>query len=238
FYDQRRAATLWRHIESTVKQIDTAGTELECFQALQKQEHLAASHRINGLWEEVQKQKELEQTLQRRYGNLMSELERMQRLMNVYRAQAEKQEEAGEKNHALELSEAAASQVAVPSAGHSEPAPSLEHLDSSLDGQPSAEVDVNADSGKEHATMDIGTDGNMHINEPLVVEGKGDDITQTLNKMSGDAVTSSEVATESINPDSVSTKQESIQETVEATEVDNSCVLGGDTAENQTGMEE
>ncbi|KAH1033031.1 hypothetical protein J1N35_045205 [Gossypium stocksii] len=235
---ERRAATLWRHIESTVKQIDTAGTELECFQALQKQEHLAASHRINGLWEEVQKQKELEQTLQRRYGNLMSELERMQRLMNVYRAQAEKQEEAGEKNHALELSEAAASQVAVPSAGHLEPAPSLEHLDSSLDGQPSAEVDVNADSGKEHATMDIGTDGNMHINEPLVVEDKGDDITQTLNKMSGDAATSSEVATESINPDSVSTKQESIQETVEATEVDNSCVLGGDTAENQTGMEE
>ncbi|KAL1127726.1 hypothetical protein V6Z11_A13G197300 [Gossypium hirsutum] len=235
---ERRAATLWRHIESTVKQIDTAGTELECFQALQKQEHLAASHRINGLWEEVQKQKELEQTLQRRYGNLMSELERMQRLMNVYRAQAEKQEEVGEKNHALELSEAAASQVAVPSAGHSEPAPSLEHLDSSLDGQPSAEVDVNADSGKEHATMDIGTDGNMHINEPLVVEDKGDDITQTLNKMSGDAATSSEVATESINPDSFSTKQESIQETVESTEVDNSCVLGGDTSENQTGMEE
>ncbi|KAB1995980.1 hypothetical protein ES319_D13G198400v1 [Gossypium barbadense] len=235
---ERRAATLWRHIESTVKQIDTAGTELECFQALQKQEHLAASHRINGLWEEVQKQKELEQTLQRRYGNLMSELERMQRLVNVYRAQAEKQEEAGEKNHALELSEAAASQVAVPSAGHSEPAPSLEHLDSSLDGLPSAEVDVNADSGKEHATMDIGTDGNMHINEALVVEDKGDDITQTLNKMSGDAATSSEAATESINPDSVSTKQESIQETVEATEVDNSCVLGGDTAENQTGMEE
>ncbi|KAB2049593.1 hypothetical protein ES319_A13G187300v1 [Gossypium barbadense] len=235
---ERRAATLWRHIESTVKQIDTAGTELECFQALQKQEHLAASHRINGLWEEVQKQKELEQTLQRRYRNLMSELERMQRLMNVYRAQAEKQEEVGEKNHALELSEAAASQVAVPSAGHSEPAPSLEHLDSSLDGQPSAEVDVNADSGKEHATMDIGTDGNMHINEPLVVEDKGDDITQTLNKMSGDAATSSEVATESINPDSFSTKQESIQETVESTEVDNSCVLGGDTSENQTGMEE
>ncbi|TYH35713.1 hypothetical protein ES332_D13G211900v1 [Gossypium tomentosum] len=235
---ERRAATLWRHIESTVKQIDTAGTELECFQALQKQEHLAASHRINGLWEEVQKQKELEQTLQRRYGNLMSELERMQRLMNVYRAQAEKQEEAGEKNHALELSEAAASQVAVPSAGHSEPAPSLEHLDSSLDGLPSAEVDVNADSGKEHATMDIGTNGNMHINEALVVEDKGDDITQTLNKVSGDAATSSEAATESINPDSVSTKQESIQETVEATEVDNSCVLGGDTAENQTGMEE
>ncbi|KAJ6292040.1 hypothetical protein OIU76_024024 [Salix suchowensis] len=50
--------------------MDTAGTELECFQALQRQEQLAASHRINGLWEEVQKQKELEQALQRRYGDL------------------------------------------------------------------------------------------------------------------------------------------------------------------------
>ena len=73
--DQKRAATLWRQIESTFKQMDTAGTELECFQALQKQEQLAASHRINDLWEEVQKQKEFEQTLQRSYGNLIAELE-------------------------------------------------------------------------------------------------------------------------------------------------------------------
>lgn len=37
FIDQRRAATLWRQIESTFKHTDTAGIELECFQALQKQ---------------------------------------------------------------------------------------------------------------------------------------------------------------------------------------------------------
>lgn len=40
---------------------------LSCFKALQKQEQLAASHRIDSIWKEVQKQKELEQTLQRRY---------------------------------------------------------------------------------------------------------------------------------------------------------------------------
>ncbi|KAK8545475.1 hypothetical protein V6N13_066756 [Hibiscus sabdariffa] len=240
---ERRAVTLWRQIESTYKQIDTARTELECFQALQKQEQLAASHRINGLWEEVQKQKELEQTLQRRYGTLTAELERIQNLMNVYRAEAEKQKEAAEKDQALELSEPASSQVDLPSSGISEPAPSSEHVDSSLDVQPSVEVDTNADSEKEHATMDMETDGSMSVNVPLVVEDKGNDAPKTDNVVAEDAV-SSEVATESINPDSVSTKQESIRESHEAegctdhTEVDNSSVLGGDTAEKQTGMEE
>ncbi|KAK8491006.1 hypothetical protein V6N13_139780 [Hibiscus sabdariffa] len=240
---ERRAVTLWRQIESTYKQMDTARTELECFQALQKQEQLAASHRINGLWEEVQKQKELEQTLQRRYGTLTAELERIQNLMNVYRAEEEKQKEAAEKDQALELSEPASSQVDLPSLGISEPAPSSEHVDSSLDGQPSVEVDTNADSGKEHATIDMETDGSKSVNVPLVVEDKGDDAPKTDNTVAVDAV-SSEVATEPINLDSVSTKQESIRESHEAegctdhTEVDNSSVLGGDTAEKQTGMEE
>ncbi|XP_022745791.1 cell division cycle 5-like protein [Durio zibethinus] len=239
---ERRAATLWRQIESTFKQMDPAGTELECFQALQKQERLAASHRINGLWEEVQKQKELEQTLQRRYGNLTAELERIQNLTNVYRVQAQKLEEAAEKDRALELSEAAASQAAVPISGLSEPTPSSEHVDSSLDGQPSLKVDMNVDSGKEPASMDMETDGGISGNVPLVVEDKGDNTTKTLNGMTGDA--SSEVAAESTNPDSFSTKQESIQEKLEGegftdhTKANNSSVLGGDTAEKQTGMEE
>ena len=59
--------------------------ELELFQALQKQEQLAASHRLDSIWKEVQMQKELEQTLQRRYGDLVPELEKMQ--------QAQKEEE-------------------------------------------------------------------------------------------------------------------------------------------------
>ncbi|XP_022742617.1 cell division cycle 5-like protein isoform X1 [Durio zibethinus] len=236
---ERRAATLWRQIESTFNQMDTAGTELECFQALQKQEQLAASHRINGLWEEVQKQKELEQTLQRRYGNLIAELERIQNLMNIYKVQAQKQEAVAEKDRNLELSEAAASQSAVPSTGLSEPAPSSEHVDSSLDGHLSLKVDMNVDSGKEHAAMDMESDGSMCGNVTLVVEDKGDNITKRLDGMSGDAVTSSEVAAESINP-----AQESIQQQLEGegfndhTKIDNSSVLGGDTAEKQTGIEE
>ncbi|XP_022719074.1 cell division cycle 5-like protein [Durio zibethinus] len=240
---ERRAVTLWRQIESTFKLMDTAGTELECFQALQKQEQLAASHRINGIWEEVQKQKELEQTLQRRYGNLIAELERIQNLVNVYRVQAQKQEEAAEKDCALELSEAVASQADVPSSGLSESAPSSEHVDSSLDGHPSLKGDMNIDSGKEHATMDMEKDGSMSVNVPLVVEDIGDNITKTLNGMTEDAVTSPDGAAESRNPDSVSTEQESIQEMLEEgytdhTKVDNSSVLGGDAAEKQTGMEE
>lgn len=103
----RAKTTLWPKVEATLKLMDTAATELECFKALQKQEQLAASHRINSLWEEVQKQKELERTLQRRYGDLVAELDRIQHLMDEYRIQAQKQEEIAAENHALELAKAA-----------------------------------------------------------------------------------------------------------------------------------
>ena len=103
---QMRAGKLWAQIEATFKQTDAAGTELECFQALHKQEQIAASHRINGLWEEVQKQKELEQTLQRRYGDVIAEQERIKSLIDEYRVQAKIQEEIAAKNRALELAEA------------------------------------------------------------------------------------------------------------------------------------
>ena len=56
----RSKKSLWPQIEATFKQMDTAATELECFRVLQKQEQLAASHRINNIWSEVEKQKELE----------------------------------------------------------------------------------------------------------------------------------------------------------------------------------
>ena len=98
-----RAGKLWAQIEATFKQTDAAGTELECFQALHKQEQIAASHRINGLLEEVQKQKELEQTLQRRYGDVIAEQERIKSLIDEYRVQAKIQEEIAAKNRALEL---------------------------------------------------------------------------------------------------------------------------------------
>ncbi|XP_077229720.1 cell division cycle 5 [Tasmannia lanceolata] len=90
---QMRAGKLGSQIEATFKQMDTAGTEVECFQALQKQEQLAASYRINGLVEEVNKQKELERNLQHRYGNLTVEQDRIQRLLEDYKLQLQKQEE-------------------------------------------------------------------------------------------------------------------------------------------------
>ncbi|MFS7961538.1 putative transcription factor MYB-HB-like family [Helianthus anomalus] len=82
---QMRAANIWSQIEATFKQMDTAGTEYECFQALQRQEKLAASNRINSIWEDVQKQKELEKTLQNRYGDLLVEQERIYNLMEKYK---------------------------------------------------------------------------------------------------------------------------------------------------------
>ncbi|CAM8885418.1 unnamed protein product [Rhodiola kirilowii] len=104
---QGRSLKLWSQIEATYKQMDTATTELECFEALHKQEQLAASHRINGLWEEVKKQKELEETLQRRYGKLLVEQERVKSLMNEYRLQ----EEIAAEKHAAEAAAAATEMV-------------------------------------------------------------------------------------------------------------------------------
>ncbi|XP_031105240.1 cell division cycle 5-like protein isoform X5 [Ipomoea triloba] len=102
---QFRAGKIWSQIEATFKQMDTAGTELECFKVLQKQEQLAASNRINNIWEEVQKQKDLERTLQKRYGDLLVEKERIEHLMDEYKKQAQMQEIEA-KNRALELTTA------------------------------------------------------------------------------------------------------------------------------------
>ncbi|KAL0561944.1 hypothetical protein IC582_002389 [Cucumis melo] len=104
-YETRAKQSLWPQIEATFKQIDTAATELECFEALQKQEMSAASHRISGIWEEVQKQKELERTLQLRYGKLLEDLEKMQKIMVDRKAQAQKEEEIAAESHALQLAE-------------------------------------------------------------------------------------------------------------------------------------
>lgn len=108
---QNRATKIESQIQATFKQLDTAGTEFECFKALQKQEQLAASHRINSLWEEVQKQKELEQTLQRRYGDLIAEKERIESLVDACRVK----EEIDARDHALQLAQAQANEAIVPS---------------------------------------------------------------------------------------------------------------------------
>ncbi|PIA36403.1 hypothetical protein AQUCO_03400352v1 [Aquilegia coerulea] len=101
---QTRGGKLWSQIEATFKQMNTAATELECFQALQKQEHYAASHRINVLFEEINRQKELEENLQKRYGDLVAEKERIQRLLEEHKRQAQIQEEIDSQNCALEES--------------------------------------------------------------------------------------------------------------------------------------
>ncbi|GAB2224998.1 hypothetical protein Droror1_Dr00005780 [Drosera rotundifolia] len=99
---QNRANNLGSQIEATFKQMVTAGTELDCFLALQKQENLAASYRANGLREDVQKQKELEKTLQKRYGDLLAEMERTKHLIEEYRVQARRMEELEAANCAKE----------------------------------------------------------------------------------------------------------------------------------------
>ncbi|KAL1546835.1 Cell cycle serine/threonine-protein kinase cdc5/MSD2 [Salvia divinorum] len=96
---QMRSNKLCAQVEATFKQMDTAGTELECFQALSKQETLSATYRVSNLWEEVQKQKDLERTLQKRYGDRMAELERVQHLVNAYRLQAERDLENAAKDN-------------------------------------------------------------------------------------------------------------------------------------------
>ncbi|KAK6149712.1 hypothetical protein DH2020_017237 [Rehmannia glutinosa] len=112
-FENMRAGKLWTQIEATFKQMDTAGTELECFEALQKQERVSATYRISNLWEEVQKQKEVEHILQKKYGDLLSELERLQHLINAYRLQAQREEEiiaAKNDNNGLAVDEAAVEQ--------------------------------------------------------------------------------------------------------------------------------
>ncbi|KAI8031717.1 Cell division cycle 5-like protein [Camellia lanceoleosa] len=140
-----RAGKLWSQIEATFRQMDTAGTELECFHALQKQEQLAASHRINGLWEEVQKQKELERTLQKRYGDLVAKKERIQSLMDAFRVQ----EEIAAKNRALELANAAANESAEPPADE---IPILEIDAAQVQANASPKQDMDADGVVEYAT--------------------------------------------------------------------------------------
>jgi len=73
--------------------MNTASTELECFQELQKQEHLAASYRVLNLTEEVNKQKALEQTLQCRYSDLLSGFRRIQGQLEEHNRQLKIQEE-------------------------------------------------------------------------------------------------------------------------------------------------
>ncbi|XP_073297595.1 cell division cycle 5-like protein [Primulina huaijiensis] len=137
---QMRAGKLGTQIEATFKQMDTAGTELECFIALQKQEQLAATRRISNLWEEVQKQKDLEHILQKRYGDLLPELERVKNLIDLYRLQAKREEETATEDNSLVLSSSEAEPADQPAAQDFETPPSPSAITDEIN---SMEVDTN-----------------------------------------------------------------------------------------------
>ncbi|XP_074578523.1 LOW QUALITY PROTEIN: cell division cycle 5-like protein [Curcuma longa] len=114
---QTRGEKLWSQTEATFKQMDTAATELECFKVLQKQELLASTFRVNGLVDEVNKQRALEESLQSRYADLLAEHDGLKRLLEEHKmrlqmeeenaARARALEEEAARNHALEEDKAA-----------------------------------------------------------------------------------------------------------------------------------
>lgn len=170
--------SLWPQIEATFKQMDVAATELECFKALQKQEQLAASHRINNLWAEVQKQKELEKTLQNRYGSLIEELEKMQNVMDQCRLQAQQQEEI-KANHARESTETPetkADGIDVQGTANCEAVPhSVEHgralaVESSADGTADQQVDIVHDQATSSVSHDMDVDSDKLANPTPAAE--------------------------------------------------------------------
>ncbi|TQE02232.1 hypothetical protein C1H46_012233 [Malus baccata] len=186
-YEMRAKEGLWPKIEETFKQIDTAAKELECFKALQKQERLAATHRINNIWEEVQNQKELERQLQKQYGDLVVEVERVQHRMDELRAEAEKQEIAA-RNSDLELPEAAADVTVLQTTENPDPVTASDELGKAVPGGASdgeatiqqmdgvqeqastaPEGDMDIDAEKVHAMPE--EDVNLPDKMPSAVEG-------------------------------------------------------------------
>lgn len=226
--DQKRAENLRNQIQSTVKQMETTGTELECFQALQKRELLGASNRINGLWEEVQKQKELEQTLQKRYGDQLAELERVSQCINEYRIQAQKQEEiaaeklalkAAEENHIIEQNSGASEALRSEKLGSSVPA------EQSHDENPGPQIDavhMDVDSGKDHITIDVDVRQN-------VVEANPDAVAPETVIHRGSSANEDVMEVPSAEVDNASLASK------EAEANDNLSILNGDSTNKQTG---
>ncbi|XP_050382099.1 cell division cycle 5-like protein [Argentina anserina] len=182
-YEMRAKDTHWPKIDETFKQLDTAEKELECFRALQKQEQLAASHRINNLWEEVQKQKELERTLQKRYGGLLVEMERVQLLREKYIAEEQVQKEAAARND-IELADASADVTVAQPTDYVVPTGATDDL-AAFHGESTDRQVVGTED------MSVTTDVNVPINTTSVAEGESDipsQVTARDSVTSGDAV--------------------------------------------------
>lgn len=168
-FQMRAKKSIWPQIEATFKQMDIAATELECFKALQNQEQLAASHRINNLWSEVQKQKELEKTLQNRYGSLIEELEKMQNIMNQCRLKAEQQKEIEANNAHAETNETKINETDVQDTGSIVPHSAEDGnaqaitVESSHDGTSDQQVEIMQDKSTSSPSHDMNVDSdNMH----------------------------------------------------------------------------
>ncbi|KAK1583283.1 hypothetical protein Q3G72_022459 [Acer saccharum] len=171
---EKRAENLRNQIQSTVKQMETAGTELECFQALQKQEQFAASSRINGLWEEVQKQKELERILQKRYGDFSAEMQRIHHLIDGYRVQSQKQKEIAAEKHALELAEAAVNQATGQISDDSKPSEELGSampVDPPHDENPGPQTDAPQEHANVDQNMDVDSEKEQTIGTDVSLSG-------------------------------------------------------------------
>ncbi|RAL54824.1 hypothetical protein DM860_013520 [Cuscuta australis] len=181
---QFRAGKIGSQIDAIFKQMDTAGTELESFKVLQNQEQIAASNRINNIWEEVQRQKELERTLQKRYGDLLAEKERIKHLMEEYRRKEEKEAEA--KNCALlELAEAEADGKQ----DSEDPMAVVDEDHPNLEKPPNEKVDDELNKLQKAEAIDkiIAPPGKQYPEEPMaVVEQDHSDRETTLNENTDD----------------------------------------------------
>lgn len=164
---QMRGGKIWSQVEATFKQMDTAGTEYECFQALKRQEQVASVNRINSIWEDVQKQKELEKSLQKRYGDLIVEQERIYHLMENYRKEEAAKQEITETKMA-EAEEVLVEMTKPPLNNDDESA--NEPMDVSEPPTPTATVEVDVvappeDTEKQASAVDVEVEKN-ETNEP------------------------------------------------------------------------
>ncbi|XP_068317553.1 cell division cycle 5-like protein [Pyrus communis] len=199
-YEMRAKEGLWPKIEETFKQIDTAAKELECFKALQKQERLAATHRINNIWEEVQNQKELERQLQKQYGDLVVEVERVQHRMDELRAEAEKQEIAV-RNSDLELPEAAADVTVLQTTANPDPVTASDELGNAFPGGASDGEATNQQMDGVQEKASRAPEGDMDIDAEKVHAKLAEDINLPDNMLStveGDNVSDNVDASENL----------------------------------------
>ncbi|KAB2629909.1 cell division cycle 5-like protein [Pyrus ussuriensis x Pyrus communis] len=230
-YEMRAKEGLWPKIEETFKQIDTAAKELECFKALQKQERLAATHRINNIWEEVQNQKELERQLQKRYGNLVVEVEMGQRCMDELRAEAEKQEIAA-RNSDLELAEATANVTVQQTTENPDPVTASDEPGNAVPGGASDGEATNQQMDGVQEQASTGPEGDMDIDAKKVHATPADDVNLPDNMPSaveGDSVSDNVVASENlkVNDPDVS-KDQKVEMPQNVTEIEGTVQAAGD----------